>query len=130
MKSKIKKRTKVIIALEALAFAFFAYNLFVYPITSFVLIVLILYDLKSRADSLIIDIEGITIKNWLSSEKRNYNYRQFDKMVIHFDPIESFGRQDIYLLKDDVIFSKLSGRNFENLDELMNEIERRKIGAR
>jgi hypothetical protein len=51
-------------------------------------------------------------------------------MVIHFDPIVSLGRQDIYLLKGDVIFGKLSGQNFENLDELMDEVERRKISAK
>ena len=116
----------MIIGLETIVFFILLYAFFRIPLESFILIVLILYDLKSRADLLIIDASGITIKNWLTFEKRSYLYSEFDKVVIHLDPIENFGRHNIYLLKSDTIFSKLSGRNFDNLDDLMAEIEKRK----
>jgi len=116
----------VIIAVETIAFLILLYVFFLRPLESFILIVLILYDLKSKADLVIIDSSGITIKNWLTFEKRNYLYSEFDKVVIHRDPIENFGRHNMYLLKGDTIFSKLSGRNFDNLDDLRTEIEKRK----
>jgi len=116
MNSNVKTRSKVIIVLEACALLFLVYAFFVTPFISFVLFLLVLYDLKSRADRLIVDDKGITIKNWLTFEKRNYFYAEFDKVVI-------------YLLKDDIIFSKVSGRNFDNLNALMDEIEKRKFSA-
>ncbi len=126
MRSRAKVRTKVIIAMETIAFFILLYTFFIRPLESFILIVLILYDLRSKADILIIDSTGITVKNWLTFEKRNYLYSEFDKVVIHRDPIENFGRHNIYLLKGETIFNKLSGRNFDNLDDLMTEIEKRK----
>ncbi|MBL7870619.1 MAG: hypothetical protein JNM78_03335 [Cyclobacteriaceae bacterium] len=127
MKSRIKAITKVIIALEAMAFFILLYTFFLMPIVSFILIVLILYDLRSRADMLIISADGIIIRNWLTFEKRRYSYDDFDRVVMHMDPLEQFGRYNLYFLKRDIIFNKIAGRNFSNLDEMIIEIERRKM---
>jgi hypothetical protein len=68
--------------------------------------------------------DGITINNWFTIEERRYNFDQFDTVVMYVDPIETLGRLDLYLLKDKIIFCKINGRNYENLDDLIMEIER------
>ena len=73
-----------------------------------------------------IDKDGIVINNWFTTEKRKYNFAQFDKVVKYIDPIETMGRLNLYLLSDNVIFCKIRGRNYMNLDDLIKEIERLK----
>ena len=72
------------------------------------------------------DQYGIVVNNWFTTEKRKYNFAQFDKVVKYIDPIETMGRLNLYLLSDNVIFCKIRGRNYMNLDDLIKEIERLK----
>jgi len=73
-----------------------------------------------------IDKDGIVVNNWFTTEKRKYSFAQFDKVVKYIDPIETMGRLNLYLLSDNVIFCKIKGRNYKNLDDLIKEIERLK----
>lgn len=124
MRSKAKTITKVIIGFEIIFFILLLLVFFRYPLECFVLIVILLYDLKRRADVVIIENDKIIIKNWISFERKTYSLNSFDKAVLHFDENSSFGKEDIYLLKDEIIFSRVAGKNFENLRSLMEEINK------
>lgn len=127
MRSKAKTITKVIIGFEIITFILLVSGFFRYPIECFILIVIVLYDLKRRADVVTIEDDKITIKNWISFERRTYLLNSFDKAVLHFDENSSFGKEDIYLLKDEIIFGRVAGRNYENLRPLMAEINKAKV---
>lgn len=129
MRSKAKTITKVIIGLEIITFILLVLSFFRYPLECFVLIVILLYDLKRRADVVTIENDKITIKNWISFERKTYSLNSFDKAVLHFDENSSFGKEDIYLLKDEIIFSRVAGRNYKNLRSLMEEINKAKLKA-
>lgn len=127
MRSKAKTSTKVIIGFEIVLFILLVSGFFRYPLECFVLIVILLYDLKRRADVVIIENDRIIIKNWISFERRTYSLNSFDKAVLHFDENSSFGKEDVYLLKNEVIFSRVAGKNFENLRSLVEEINKAKL---
>jgi len=126
MKSRTRLKARIFIGLEIVCIGLLIRMLFIEPVPSFILILLIFYDLKSKADSLTINNNGITKKNWLTFEKTFYSFSEFDKIVVYQDPMETMVRNNIFLLKDDIVFSKVSGRNFENLTELRDEIHRLK----
>jgi len=129
MKSKYTTRTKVLIGLEILTLLFLFFSFYLLPENAFVygiLIILLLYNLRSKTEIVSIDKDGIVVNNWLTTEKRKYNFDQFDKVVKYIDPIETLGRLNLYLLSDNVIFCKIKGRNYMNLDDLIMEIERLK----
>lgn len=127
MRSKAKTSTKVIIGLEIVSFTLLVSGFFRYPMECFILIVILLYDLKRRADVVTIENDKVIIKNWISFERKTYPLNSFDKAVLHFDENSSFGKEDIYLLKDEIIFSRVAGRNYENLRSLMDEINKAKL---
>ncbi len=127
MRSKAKTITKVIIGFEIVTFILLVSGFFRYPVECFVLIVILLYDLKRRADVVTIENDKITIKNWISFERKTYSFNSFDKAVLHFDENSAFGKEDIYLLKDEIIFSRVAGRNYENLRSLIEEINKAKL---
>jgi len=129
MKSRHRTRTKLLIGLEIFLLILLLISVFInsdYAMTYLVFAVLLLYNLKAMTETVTIDKDGITIDNWFTSEKRKYNFDQFDTVVRYIDPIETLGRLDLYLLKDNVIFCKIRGRNYDNLDDLIIEIEKLK----
>ena len=129
MKSRHRTRTKLLIGLEIFLLILLLISVFInsdYAMTYLVFAVLLLYNLKAMTETVTIDKDGITIDNWFTIEKRKYNFDQFDTVVRYIDPIETLGRLDLYLLKDNVIFCKIRGRNYDNLDDLIIEIEKLK----
>lgn len=127
MKSKYRLQTKVWIGVELVLLPLLLFYLFISPQIAVIFLVITLYDLKSRCDIILLDENGVTIKNWFTMEKVRYEYYEFDRMVKYLDPIETLGRLRIYLLKDAIIFCKINGHNYENLNELIFEINR-KVG--
>lgn len=131
MKSRYKSKTKVLIGVEIFALILLVISSFTnteYTLVFIILIILLLYNLKSMADMVIVEKDGIVVKNWFTMEKRQYGFDQFDTVVKHVDPVETLGRLDLFLLKDRLLFCKIQGRNYANVDDLMLEIEDRKRG--
>lgn len=130
MKSIHNTKTKIFIGLELLLIVMLAAGMIANveaALLNVILIVLLLYNLKSKSESITIDDNGITIKNWITIEKRSYRFEQFDTAVKYIDSIETLGRLDMYLLKDNIIFCKIRGKNFKNFNELFLALEERKI---
>lgn len=130
MKSIHNTKTKIFIGLELLLIVMLAAGMIANveaALLNAILIVLLLYNLKSKSESITIDDNGITIKNWITIEKRSYRFEQFDTAVKYIDSIETLGRLDMYLLKDNIIFCKIRGKNFKNFNELFLALEERKI---
>lgn len=130
MKSIHNTKTKIFIGLELLLIVMLAAGMIANveaALLNVILIVLLLYNLKSKSESITIDDNGITIKNWITIEKRSYRFEQFNTAVKYIDSIETLGRLDMYLLKDNIIFCKIRGKNFKNFNELFLALEERKI---
>jgi len=129
MKSILKIRTRILIVIQIalilyLSIVIFYSNLFAFPIGLF--IIFLLYDLRSKTDRVTIDAEGVTFYNWLTVEKRQFRYEDFDQIVLHRESRGYFNRADVYLLKGRDLICKISGHNYENWCELISEIEQRK----
>jgi hypothetical protein len=127
MKSKLKTRIKILIILEIALFALFLFVWFVNPIVSTVVLILLLYDLKRKADRIQITHEGISIYNTLSFERRFFQWTEIDQVVIYLDTLENFGKHTIFIRRGNILLCKVAGSNYENLMEMLVDIEQKQI---
>ncbi len=102
---------------------------FINPILSTILLILLLYDLKSKADRVIVTDDGIVVSNWLTSQKRHFSWRQFDQIVVYFDILDAFNRHNLFIRKGSMLVCKVECKNFTNLPYLLIEIERKRLKA-
>ncbi|MFN7493199.1 MAG: hypothetical protein ACK5RG_09810 [Cyclobacteriaceae bacterium] len=129
MKSQLNRKTKILIGLETITFIGFMLYWFINPILSTILLILLLYDLKSKADRVIVTDDGIVVSNWLTSQKRHFSWRQFDQIVVYFDILDPFNRHNLFIRKGSMLVCKVDGKNFTNLPYLLIEIERKRLKA-
>jgi hypothetical protein len=129
MKSQLNRKTKILIGLETITFIGFMLYWFINPILSTILLILLLYDLKSKADRVIVTDDGIVVSNWLTSQKRHFSWRQFDQIVVYFDILDAFNRHNLFIRKGSMLVCKVECKNFTNLPYLLIEIERKRLKA-
>lgn len=129
MKSMLRIKTKVLIVLQIALILLLVINIFMVVLNAIpfgVFIIFLLYNLRSKTNRVIVDPSGVTLYNWLTVEKQQFRYEEFDQIVMHRESSGYFDREDVYLRKGGYLICKISGHNYKNLDELLNEIGQRK----
>lgn len=90
----------------------------------YVSIVAVLLILTIRTSvGVIIDLNKVTIKNYLTRTSKDYFFHDIDDYVQYVEPSGKIGGCDIYLLKDKKIFGRIKAEYYSNTSELMDAID-------
>jgi len=129
VKSKHRTSVKIWIAIKLILLVLSFLSLFQHPdqmALFFVFLVLLMYNLKSRSETITINDDGIIIRNYFTFDKKTYTFDDLDDIVKVQNEMDNLDGMSLYLRKGDKIFGKIRALNYQNVEEMVTEIRSRK----
>jgi hypothetical protein len=130
MKSKHRTAVKVWIVIKILMLVLIFWSCFRNPdqlLLTFVCLILLMYNLKSRCEIILITNDEVKIKNYFTLDKKIYRFDEFDDIVEILNEVDNLDGQSLYLRKGGIVFGKIRSRNYQNIQEIVSFIQTRKL---
>lgn len=82
----------------------------------------VLYRIKWRSDTLVINENEIQILNWFTTSKTSLELEKIEKYVFNAEAIMG---ERLLLISDKLVVAKIRHRNYSNLNELLDFLDSR-----
>lgn len=91
-----------------------------------ILIILFMYNLKSRSETITISEDGIIIRNYFTFDKKTYTFDDIDDIVKVQNEMDNLDGMSLYLRRGDNIFGRIRALNYQNIEEIVAAIRSKK----
>lgn len=125
VKSITNRKSKIWTGIDILIFGMSAYA-FLYisqqPVLLLMIAIAVLYRIKWRSDTLVINENEIQILNWFTTSKTSLELEKIEKYVFNAEAIMG---ERLLLISDKLVVAKIRHRNYSNLNELLDFLDSR-----